>query len=64
MVNSEYSPRNYKSAKISIEATIKNQEMPRLVPDRLKTKKMCTNAVKKVAVLIHSRPTTCVIKRF
>ena len=37
MVDSEYSPRNYKSLKISIEL-IKNPEMLKFAPDQLKTK--------------------------
>ena len=44
MVDSEYSPSNYKSLKISIGAIIKDLEIPRFVPDYLKTKKMCKNA--------------------
>ena len=38
MVDSEYSPRNYKSLKISIELRIKNPEMLRFAPDQLKIK--------------------------
>lgn len=38
MVDSEYSPRNYKSLKISIELIIKNPEMLRFAPDQLKIK--------------------------
>ena len=41
MVDSEYSTGNYSSSKISIRAIIKTPEMLRLVPDCLKTKKMC-----------------------
>ena len=46
MVDSEYSPGNYKSLKISIVAVIKNLEMQRFIPDHLKTKKKCKHAVK------------------
>ena len=45
MVDSEYSPDNYKSSKISIGAIIKNPEMLRFVSDHLKTKKMCILSV-------------------
>ena len=45
MVDSEYSPGNYKPLKISVGAIIRNAEMLRLVPDHLKTKKMCKHAV-------------------
>ena len=38
MVDSEYSTDDYKSSKISIEAMMKNPEMPSLVPDHPKTK--------------------------
>ena len=36
----------YKSLHISIEIVMKNPEMLRFVPDHLKTKNMCKNAVK------------------
>ena len=39
MVDSEYSPGNYKSLKISIVAAIKNLEMQRFIPDHLKTRR-------------------------
>ena len=39
-----------KSLKKSFGAVTKYAEIIRLVPDDLKTKKMCKNAVKKVAV--------------
>ena len=48
MVDSEYSPDNYKSSKISIGAIIKNPDMLKFVPDHLKTKKMCKHAVRKL----------------
>ena len=41
MIDSEYSPDNCKSLKLSIGAIIKNLEMLKFVPDHLKTKKMC-----------------------
>ena len=47
MVESENSPDNYKTLKISIGVIIKNPEMLKFVPDDLKTKKMCKNAIKK-----------------
>ena len=48
MVDSEYSPDNYNSSKISIGAIIKNPDMLKFVPDHLKTKKMCKHAVRKL----------------
>ena len=57
MVDSEYSPDNDKSLKISIGAIIKNQEMLRVFVDHLKTKKMCKHAAKKI-------PKKCVLKLF
>ena len=44
MVDSEYSPDNFKKY---IRAIMKNLEMPILVPRHLKTKNMCENAVQK-----------------
>ena len=40
MVDSEYSPDNYKSSKLSIGAIIKNLEVLKCFPDYLMTKKM------------------------
>ena len=40
MVDSEYSPDNYKSLEISIGAITKTSEMLKFVPDYLKTKMM------------------------
>ena len=48
MFDNKYSPANYKSLKKGIGAIIKNPETLRLVPDHLKTKMMCKNAVKKL----------------
>ena len=47
MVDSENSPNNYKTLKINIGAIIKNSEIPKFVPDYLKTKRMRKNVVKK-----------------
>ena len=47
MVDSETSPKNYKTVKISIGTIIKNPEMLKLVSDHLKTKKMRRNAIRK-----------------
>ena len=52
MVDSEYSTGDYKSLKISIGAIMKNPEMLKLVPDHLKTKKMCNYVVKKLPFVI------------
>ena len=46
-VDSEYNKDNYKSSKISIATVMKNPEMLKFVPDHLKTKKMCKQAIKK-----------------
>ena len=56
VVDSENSPDNYKDFKISIEAILKNPEMLKLIPDHLKTKKMCKNTVKKSALEIMHVP--------
>ena len=48
MVVSENSNDNCKTLKISIGTIIKNLEMLKFVPDHLKTKKMCKNAIKKL----------------
>ena len=48
MVVSENSNDNCKTLKISIGTIIKNPEMLKFVPDHLKTKKMCKNAIKKL----------------
>ena len=52
MFNSKYSSDKYKTLEISIGAIIKYLEMLRFVPDHLKTKIMCNNAVKKLPFTI------------
>ena len=53
MVDSEYSMDIYKSAKISIEAVMRNPEMLKFALDHLKTKKMCVSMqLKKLPSLI------------
>ena len=52
MVDSEYSMSIYKSVKLNIGTVMKNKIMLKLVPDYLKTKKMCKHAVKKLPFLI------------
>ena len=52
IVDSEYSPDNNKSLKMSIAAITENREMIIFVPDHLKTKTMCKHAVKKLPFLI------------
>ena len=62
MFNSEYSPDNYNSLKISIGAIIKNQKILRSVPDHLKPKKikkMWKQAAKKLPFLIRYVPDWC-----
>ena len=69
MVDSEYSMDIYKSVKKSIGAVMKNPEMLEIVPDYLKSKKMCKHAVKKLPCLlkyglINIRLNKCVINLF
>ena len=52
IVDSEYSPENYKTLKINIGAIIKNPVMLNIVVDHLKTKKMCKNPAKKLLFII------------
>ena len=57
----------YKSLNISIRTVIKNPEMLKFVPDHLKIKKMCQQAVKKLPyilryVLDQYKLNKCVIK--
>ena len=52
MVDSEYSTDEYKSSKISIGAIMKNPKMLILIPNHLKTKKMCEHAIKKLLFVI------------
>ena len=40
----------YKSLNINIGAVMKNPEMLKLIPDHLKTKKVCKHAVKKLLI--------------
>ena len=56
MVDNEYCMDIYISVKISIRKVIKNIEMLKLVPDHLKTKKICKHAVKKLSFLIRCVP--------
>ena len=57
MFESEYITDNYKIFnKINLGAIIKNPKMVRFVPDHLKNKKMCKNAVKKLLFLIRYVP--------
>ena len=57
-----------KILKISIGAIIKDPEILRLVPDHLKTKKMCKHTFKKLPFLItflmDKRLNKCLIKLF
>ena len=59
MVDSDYSPNNYKSLKISIGVVIKHPEMLRYISDHLKTKNVCKNAVKKLLFVIECIPDQC-----
>ena len=52
MVDSEYSTEDYKTPKINIAAIMKKSEMLKFVPNHLKTKKLCKDAVKKLPFVI------------
>ena len=52
IVDSENSPDNYKTLKICIRTTAKNPEMLKFVPDHLRTKVMCKNAVNRLAFVV------------
>ena len=52
MVDSENSSDNCKTYKISIGKIIRNPKMLQIVPDHLKTKKICRNVVKKLPFII------------
>ena len=56
MTESEYSPGNYTSLKISIAWIIKDPEILRFLLDHLKTKKICRYAVKKLPFVIRYVP--------
>ena len=69
MVDREYSMDIYKSLNISIGTVMKNPEMLKIVPDHLKTKKICKHAIKRLSVLIRYVPINirfnkCVIMLF
>ena len=52
MVDSEYSTEDYKTPKLNIAAIMKKSEMLKFVPNHLKTKKLCKDAVKKLPFVI------------
>ena len=56
MVDSEYSPGNSITLRISIGAIRKNLEMPRFVSDRVKMKKIFKIAVKMLPFVILNVP--------
>ena len=56
MVDRECSIDIYKSVKTSIGTVMKNPEMFKLIPEHLKTKKLCKHAVKKLSFLIRCVP--------
>ena len=56
MVDRQYSTNIYKSKNISIGIAIRNPEMLKFVPDRLKTIKMSKHAVKKFIFVIRYLP--------
>ena len=69
MVDREYNMDIYKSVKINVEIEMRNPEMLKLVPNHLKTKKMCKHAVIKLPFItsmfpINIRLNKCVAKLF
>ena len=58
MLHIEDNPDNYKTLKISIEATTIKSEMLKFLPDHLKLE-MCQNAVKKLPFVIRYVPDWC-----
>ena len=46
----------YKSLNINIGTAVKNPEILKFLPDHLKTKKMCKDAVKKLRYLLRYVP--------
>ena len=52
IVDGENSPDNYEALKTSIGAITENPGMRNFVPDQLKIKQMCKNAVKKLPFVI------------
>ena len=56
MVDSEYSTDNFNSSKICIGAIIENLKILQIVPDHVKTRKICKHAIKKLPLLIKYGP--------
>ena len=52
MVDSDNNFKNYKTLEIIIGTIIKNPEILKFVPNYLKAKKMCKNAVKKLLFVL------------
>ena len=52
MVDSENSRDYYETLKLGIGTRIKNPKLLKFVPDCLKTRKMCTSAVKKLMFVL------------
>ena len=52
MVDSENSRDYYETLKLGIGARIKNPELLKFVPEYLKTRNMCTSAVKKLKFVL------------
>ena len=52
MVNTEYSRSDHKSSGISIGEVTENLEMLKFVPDHVKTKQICNQAIKKLFFVI------------
>ena len=53
---SECSMDVFKSVKISIGTVMKNPEMLKYVPNHIKTKRLCENAVKKLPLVMRYVP--------
>ena len=56
MNDSECSMDVFKSVKISIGTVMKNPEMLKYVPNHIKTKRLCENAVKKLPLVMRYVP--------
>ena len=50
MVDNEYSTDNFNSSKICIGAIIENLKILQIVPDHVKTRKMCKHALKTLLI--------------
>ena len=56
MLDSDNNFKNYKTLEIIIGTIIKNSEILKFVPDYLRTKRMCKNAVRKLLFVLMCFP--------